>query len=203
MKDVKTIYIKSDIFDRNRYLRFHPDFLEFDDNDKIVGNSTKFDKESIVKFRFGIKWVNGYAFTFGRIYCIDIENIEGKQIKIRLKSFYGINLKKSTQKYAVIIDYLQDYYFDDISRKYLSAFSNNIIFKINSIEYNNQGIKHNNISINWEDLQTKNFINYFSLSSKSDNNKYILVYYMNDWNGAVIYSVTRKILIDKELFIQN
>lgn len=203
MKEAIKISIKSDFFDRKRELTFHPDFLEFDDNDKIDGISTKFEKESITKFKFGIKWLNGYAFTFGRIYCIDIENIEGKQIKIRLKSFYGINLKKSTQKYAVIIDYLQDYYFDDISRKYLSDFSNNIIFKINSIEYNNQGIKHNNISINWEDLQTKNFINYFSLSSKSDNNKYILVYYMNDWNGTVIYSVTRKILIDKELFIQN
>ena len=37
------------------------------------------------------------------------------QIKIRLKSFYGINLKSLTKKFATIVDSLQDYYFDDDS----------------------------------------------------------------------------------------
>lgn len=203
MEEVKIISIKSDIFDRKRDITFHPDFFMFDDNDRIDGNSTKFEKESIAKFKFGIKWLNGYAFTFGRIYCIDIEDNKAKRIKIRLKSFYGLNLKKITKKYAEIVDSLQDYYFDDISRKFLIDFSNNISFKINTIEYNNQGIKFNNIFIPWQDLQTKNYRNYFSLSSKSDSNKYILVDYMNDWNGTVVYSVTRKILIDKGLFDYN
>ena len=203
MEEVKIISIKSDIFDRKRDLTFHPNFLEFDDNDRIDNNSTKFDKESIAKFKFGIKWLNGYAFTFGRIYCIDIEDLKGKQIKLRLKSFYGFNLKSLSKKFVAIVDGLQDYYFDDISRKYLQDFSNNIEFKINNIEYNHKGINFKNNSILWEDLQTKNYRNYFSLSSKSDRKKYILVDYMNDWNGTVIYSVTRKILMDKGLYIQN
>jgi hypothetical protein len=200
LKEVKIISIKSDFFDRKRDLKFHPDFLEFDDNDRIDGNSTKFEKESIVKFKFGIKWLNGYAFTFGRIYCIDIENIHGKQIKLRLKSIYGINLKSLTEKYSKIVDSLQDYYFDEISRKYLNDFSNNIIFKINNIEYDIYGVNFEKFSIPWEDLQTKNYRNYFSISSKSDNKKHILIDYMYDWNGTVIYSVTRKILLDKGLF---
>ena len=203
MEEVKIISIKSDIFDRKRDLIFHPNFLEFDDNDRIDGNSTKFEKESIAKFKFGIKWLNGYAFTFGRVYCIDIEDQNGKQIKLRLKSFYGINLKSLSKKFVAIVDGLQDYYFDDISRKYLQDFSSNIKFKINNIEYDHQGINFKNNSIPWEDLQTKNYRNYFSLSSKSDRKKYILVDYMNDWNGTVIYSVTRKILMDKGLYIQN
>lgn len=203
MEEVKIISIKSDIFDRKRDLTFQPNFLEFDDNDRIDGNSTKFEKESIAKFKFGIKWINGYAFTFGRIYCIDIENNQGKQIKIRLKSFYGINVRSLTEKYAVIVDALQDYYFDDISRKYLNDFSNNIAFKINDIEYDHKGVNFKNNSIPWEDLQTTNYRNYFSLSSKSDSNKYILIDYMNDWNGTVVYSVTRKILMDKGLFVQK
>lgn len=200
MKEAIKISIKSDFFDRKRELTFHPDFLEFDDNDKIDGISTKFEKESITKFKFGIKWLNGYAFTFGRIYCIDIENKHGKQIKLRLKSIYGINLRSLTEKYANIVDSLQDYYFDEISRKYLNDFSNNIIFKINNIEYDAYGVNFEKYSIAWEDLQTKNYRNYFSITSKSDNSKYILIDYMNDWNGTVIYSVTRKILMDKGLF---
>ncbi len=200
MEEVKIISIKSDIFDRKRNLKFHPDFLEFDDNDRIDSTSTKFEKESIVKFKFGIKWLNGYAFTFGRIYCVDVENIHGKQIKLRLKSIYGINLKSLSEKYSIIVDSLQDYYFDEISRKYLNDFSNNIIFKINNIEYDIYGINFEKKSIPWEDLQTKNYRNYFSIYSKSDNTKHILIDYMNDWNGTVIYSVTRKILLDKGLF---
>jgi hypothetical protein len=200
LEEVKIISIKSDIFDRKRNLKFHPDFLEFDDNDRIDSTSTKFEKESIVKFKFGIKWLNGYAFTFGRIYCVDVENIHGKQIKLRLKSIYGINLKSLSEKYSIIVDSLQDYYFDEISRKYLNDFSNNIIFKINNIEYDIYGINFEKKSIPWEDLQTKNYRNYFSIYSKSDNTKHILIDYMNDWNGTVIYSVTRKILLDKGLF---
>ena len=122
---------------------------------------------------------------------------------MRLKSFYGINLKSLSKKFVAIVDGLQDYYFDDISRKYLQDFSSNIKFKINNIEYDHQGINFKNNSILWEDLQTKNYRNYFSLSSKSDSKKYILIDYMNDWNGTVIYSVTRKILIDKGLFVEN
>ncbi len=197
MEEVKNILFKSSPFAKESKLIFHPNYLQLNKNNFT---EKKFEKESIKNFRFGIKWLNGYAFTFGRIYCIDIENDKNEIIKIRLKSFYGFNLKSLSDKYVKIIDFLQDYYFDDISRKYLSDFSKDISIIINDIEFNNKGINFKNNLILWEDLETKNFRKYFSISSKSNSSKYVLIDYMNDWNGSVIYSVTRKILMDKGLF---
>lgn len=199
MEEVKNILFKSNLFTNESELIFHPEHLELRDK-KTNTLRTKFEKKSITNFKFGIKWLNGYAFTFGRIYCIDIENDNNEQIKIRLKSFYKLNIKSLTEKYLNIIEYLQDYYFDDISRKYLNNFSKDISFKINGIEYNDKGISFKNNIILWEDLETKNYRNYFSISSKSDSSKYVLIDYMNDWNGCVVYSVTRKILMDKGFF---
>ncbi|BCY29438.1 hypothetical protein [Flavobacterium okayamense] len=139
MEEVKNIFFKSNLFSSDKKLVFHPEYLELTNKKSNIFKS-KFEKESIANFRYGIKWLNGYAFTFGRIYCIDIENDKNEIIKIRLKSFYGFNLKSLSDKYVKIIDFLQDYYFDDISRKYLYNFTNDISFIINNIEFNKNGI---------------------------------------------------------------
>ena len=193
MKEIIKISIKSSLYNRKRTLTFHQYYIEFDEN------AFKFNKENISGFKFGVKWINGYSFTFGRIYCIDIINNEGIVIKIRLKSIYKINIKLLTEKYFKIISLLEEYYFDDISRKHLENFSNEIPFKINDIEFTKDGISFNNKFIFWEDLLTKSYTNYYSLSSKSNSSVYVLTDYMNDWNGAVLYSVTRMILKSKEL----
>lgn len=192
-------FIKSAFYDRRRKLTITSDCIEFEDNDLVHGKNTKFTKEEIESFRFGIKWLNGYSFTFGRIYCIDIKNKKGRQIKLRLKSIYGIRKKELHHKYATIIDQLLDFHFMDIAKNYIHQFKKNKLFTIASIQFLPEGIQlKNNPILLWEDLATKQYSNKYSLFSKTNKELYIILEYNYDWNTAVVYSVVEKILLDKK-----
>jgi len=197
--------VKSSIFDRNRQLTIAKDYIEFDDNDLISKSPTKFDKEDIIGFRYGVKWINGYQFTIGRVYCIDIQNKQNKIIKLRLKSIYGIRKKLLTEKYATIVNTLYDNFFDNISKDYLSRFDNKIDFELAGLFFTQSGISLNKKSkpISWDNVGTASYKSYYTIFSKSDPSCYKAFEYLNDWNAGIIYSVSRQILKNKDFYVDS
>jgi hypothetical protein len=67
---------KFSIFGRPRQLTLSPEFLEFDDNDKISSIPTKFLNKDIDGLRYGVKWIQVFGLDIGRIYCIDISSMD-------------------------------------------------------------------------------------------------------------------------------
>jgi hypothetical protein len=194
------LLIKSSVFDRERELVLDNEFLTFDNNDRISVPPTKFLKEDITAFRFGVKWIKGYSFVIGRIYCVDIKSSAGEVVKIRLKSIYGVNKEKLHEKYATIIDLLYGNYFDDMIMNYLQQFSDSNDFQLPGISFRQDGVLINkNNLITWEDLGTKSYSTYYAVFSKSDPTIYRAFEYLNDWNTAILYSVSREILKSKSL----
>lgn len=194
--------IKSSFLDRERQLIITDEHIEFDDNDRISALPTKFLVPDIVAFRFGIKWINGYQFTIGRIYCVDIKSKKDDVIKIRLKSLYGINLRKLSAKYSEILNGLYDNIFDNISADFLEKFSKSIEFEILGMTFKSSGIYFNDKRrlIEWEDLGTKNYSTYYAVFSKSNPALHKTFEYLTDWNTGILYSVSRQILNDKGLY---
>lgn len=201
MRQSLQLTIKSSFLDRARLLTLDSDFIEFDDKDLIVEKPTRFDKIDIAAFRYGIKWISGYQFTIGRIYCIDIKSADNRLIKIRLKSLYGVNKQLLTDKYVKIIEALYDNYFDEISLSLVDQFNQGKLFNIEKTEFNSSGIKPDSKKeiIRWEDIGTKPYSTYFTIFSKSNPNRNKSFEYISDWNVGVLYSVSRQILINKGL----
>jgi hypothetical protein len=196
--------IKSSILDRYRQLVIDKNYIEFGDNELIATPPTKFNKEDITGFRYGIKWINGYQFTIGRTYCIDIQNKNGKIIKLRLKSLYGVRKKQLTNKYIQIVNALHDCFFDDLSRQYLTKFNENIEFELGGLLFSQKGIsfKANSDAIPWEDIGTASYRTYYTIYPKSDPNQYKAFEYLYHWNTGVVYSVSRQILKNKGMYIE-
>ncbi len=191
--------IKSSFYDRKRKLILSPNYIEFEDNDLANGSNTKFETKDINSFRYGVKWINGYAFTFGRIYSIEIKNNEGKIIHLKLKSIYGIRKNELFQKYASIINSLLDLYFIPIAEKHIQLYYNKEEFNFGPIKITPEGIElKNKKTILWKDLYTKNYYTKYSVSSKTNKNDYCIFEYNEDWNTAVLFSVIEKILLDKK-----
>ncbi len=188
---------------KERKLILNPDYIRFDD----TYSYTQFDKESIVEYRYGIKWIDGIYFTIGREYQIFIRNKENHILKINFKSFYGINKKEYHNKYAEIVDTLWQLYFSDISRFYLDKFHNeedftinNVIFTKNNLTINVNGIiKEEAKTIPWEKVGTRDYQTYFAIYSIDNpldiNRGYN---YHADWNTGLLYSVVRTILNSKQ-----
>lgn len=199
------INIKSSFLDRERQLTITSEFIEYDDTDRVSEKPTRLLNSDIVAFRYGIKWIRGYQFIIGRIYCIDIKAKEDKIMKLRLKSLYGINKKRLTAKYLNIIDALFENAFDKVSEQYMEKFANSMEFEILGITFKPSGVyfKEKNVSIEWTDVGTKFYTTYYAIFSKSRPDIYKTFEFLTDWNTAVIYSVSRQILLGKNLFSEN
>jgi hypothetical protein len=198
------ISIKSSVFDRERQLFLNEEFIEFDDSNLVSEKPTRFDKEDIEALRYGIKWIKGYRFNIGRIYCIDVKSKGQGIIKIRLKTLYGVNKEALEQKYIKIVNTLYDFYFDDISGAYLEKFEEGNEFQLPGITYSSVGVKLNNKDlISWEDVGTRAYYSYYAIFSKSKPTIYRAFEFRNEWNAGIVYSVTEKILKSKGLSNKN
>lgn len=197
-----SINLKSSWLDRERQLIINRDFVEFDNKNRIAETSTKFTAEEIDSFRFGVKWIKGYQFAIGRIYCIDIKSKENSVIKIRLKSLYGINKKILGDKYSAIINALYEYHFDNMIMAYLQKFNNNYEFEILKVRFNQLGLTFTdkNVFLPWNDVDTRAYSTYYSIFSTSNTEIYKIFEFLNDWNTGILYSISRQILKEKGLY---
>lgn len=186
-------FLKSSIFDKGKLLILEPEYIEFGD--------IKFSKFDIAELRYGIKAIKGYRFRIGRIYCIDIKSLDGRIIKIRLKSLYRVRRVLLGKKYKQIVETLFANYINDISLSYIKQFNNKIDFTLLGNSFSQEGLilDQTNELISWFDLGTKNYYSYYSLYSIANPTKYKAFQYLTDWNTIVLYSVSREILKSKKL----
>lgn len=201
MSQTAILSVKSSIFDRKRELVLDKEFLTYDNKDRIGVPPAKIAKQDIADFRFGVRWIKGYSFIIGRIYCVDIKSSSGELIKIRLKSLYGVNRQLLAEKYETIVNTLYNNYFDDVTRQYLKLYADGADFEILGIYFRQDGIlmsKKGDLIV-WEDIGTRSYATYYALYIKSNPTVYKAFEYLNDWNTGILYSVSRGILQRRNL----
>ena len=194
--------LKSSILDRNRSLVIDSNYIEFDDTDLIGKPLTRFTKDDIKAYRYGISWIRGYQFAIGRIYCIDIQANSGKTIKLRLKTIYGIRKKQLSDKYVQVITALNGYFFEEIARSYLNLFDNQMDFELGGLVFSQAGIAFdsNTAPVHWQDIGTHLHTTYYTIYPKPNPNAYKAFEYLHHWNTGIIYSVSRSILKSMGLY---
>jgi hypothetical protein len=188
--------VKSSIFDRSRQLKLDPQYLEFDDNDLGSSLPVRFLKEEIEGIKYGVKGIRGYRFRIGRIYYIDIKSISGEVMKIRLKSIYRIRIKRLETKYGQILKALFTNYFNEIAKRYLELFRSGEPFELLGVSFCAEGLQFDQKigTIPWEFLGTKKYWTYYALFSETNPEHYKAFNYVDQWNAAVLHSVTEGIL---------
>ena len=195
MNETKEIIFKPAFFSRKQKLILNAEFIEFfkspDDKTPI-----RFSKLEIDGMRFGIRWIRGYQFYIGRIYCVDIKNTAGAIIKFRLKSIYKINTNQLRKKYSIVLNTIFRYYFNEAIVQYLKMFTYKQPFFILNVQFKQDGILINekNDFISWADIETRSYTTYYTISSKSKPGFYKAFDYIEDWNVWVLYSVLSNIL---------
>jgi len=195
MTPESTFLIKSTLFDRDRLLSVHPDYLAFDDKDLISAGPTTIEKSNIESFRFGIEWVTGLYFIIGRTYRIEVRDHEGNTIKIRLRSIYGIRKKSLGTKYKKIYDALHSAYFNDLGLHYVRLVNDSLPFTLAGITITPEGIEDPKTgSLSWNSLGLKAYATYFVIYDKSEPKNYRAFDYGVEWNAVLLYSVLTFIL---------
>jgi hypothetical protein len=189
--------IKSSLIDRPRRLEINSEFIEFENSDLKEKLSTRIPRGGVTGFRYGLKWIRGYSFYIGRIYCIDIRGKE-QLFKIRLYSIYGIRRKQLSKKFSLILNAFFDTHHEDIVREYLHYYSLEGAVSICGAVFSNEGVSLGEKSfIKWDDLGMRSYSTYHALFSKSDPTIYKAFSYLLDWNSAAVYSIAKTLLAEK------
>ena len=193
MSQPLTIPLKETVFDKEKPLVISRESIEYKN-----ASLSKFDVDEI---RYGVRFIRGYSFYIGRIYCIDVKSHSGTIMKIRLKSLYGIRRKRLYKKYSIIVDALWENYMRDVAENFINFYKNKIDFDLLGIIFSQAGIQLSKQSdlIPWEDVGTKNYSRYYAIFSKENPNNYKAFYYLEDWNTSILYYVSRSILKAKKL----
>lgn len=193
------VQIKTNVLDRNRKLIINSELIEFDDSGFVNTTIAKFSRGEVASFKYGVKLITGYSFTIGRIYCIDIKNLDDQVIKIRLVSLYGIRKKMLFKKFNEILNAFFETHHRDIVTYYLQIFETGIQVNILNTAFNQSEVIINGKEVRWEDLGTKTYATYFALFSIRYPSVYKSYSYLNEWNTAVVYSFSKQVLLQKGL----
>jgi hypothetical protein len=191
--------IRSTILDRSRLLVIDPDYIEFDDQDRVSAAPTRFKKSEIEALRYGVKGIRGYRFRIGRIYCIDVRDVSGRIIKIRLKSVYRVRRKLLGDKYQEITNSLFKYYFHDMIRGYMRDFQEAQSVELLGVKLNSHAVLFDEKVgwVSWDFLGTKRYWHYYTLYSEESPNNYRAFVFLDDWNAGVLQGLIETILKGK------
>jgi len=187
--------IRSSLFDRQRMLTIHPDYLALEDNDLNSSGATRIEKEHIEGFRFGIDWYRGRYIMIGRTYRIEVRDHQGRILGIRLHSIYGIHQKRLGNKFRQIYQALHKAYFNDLGLHYIRLVNDGLSFSLGGVTLTNVGIEDPKIgALPWNSIGLKPYHSYFALYDKAEPAKYHAFDYGFDWNAGLLYAVLNYIL---------
>lgn len=188
-----TLTIKETALSKRKKLVITPESVEFKNKSLAKGD--------IDEIRYGVKFIRGFEFYIGRIYCIDIKSLSGVVMKIRFTSLYGIRKKRLDRKYSMIVDSLWDNHMREVAESFITLFKNDITFELLGVIFSREGILLTKQSplILWEDVGTKDYYRYYAIFSKTNPHNYRGFYYRDDWNTGILYSVSKYILGVKNL----
>lgn len=150
--------------------------------------------ENILSFRYGVKWIKGYAATFGRQYIIQIQDSEKKIFTIKLSSYYRIRSKAYHKIWSEIFSGLWNNYFIHIYNYYSDLYSIKQDFELSTVKFNKFGISWGGDGLFWNEIALSNYRTYFMIHHKDDFKKTHSCNFMNDWNAVVLQCLLKKIV---------
>jgi hypothetical protein len=146
-----------------------------------------------------VKAIRGYRFRIGRTFRIEIRDVSGRVIRIRLKSVYRVRRKLLEEKYSAIGGALFRYYFHDITSGYVQQFRKGQPVDLLGVNLNSDGVLFDPKvgRVSWDFIGTKRFWHYYTLFSEENPNKYRAFVFLDDWNAGVLRGVIEMILKEK------
>jgi hypothetical protein len=156
--------------------------------------------ENILSFRFGVNWIRGYKFTFGRQYIIELLDSQEKITSIKLTSYYQIRRKQYAKIWSDIINQLWSDYFNKKLNYYHELYLKKEEFTLSDVNFHPFGIGWYDGSMFWNEIALSNYITYFMIHKKEDLKKIKRCSFKNDWDALVLQSLLKKIIEEHDSY---
>ncbi|MCB0428681.1 MAG: hypothetical protein H6585_08390 [Flavobacteriales bacterium] len=183
-------------------------FIRYEGKDPHSKSFTEVQAEDITAFRYGIRWLQGYAFNIGREYQVEIQYGNKQVLKICFLSLYGIHRKEYHELYAQILDGFWNFYFVPRIPKLLKRFTDGEVIELCNTPVSQDGIiissdlltGPKSYVIPMEQAEVRTYTHYFVLCSKEDPGKINKRYsFLDDWNALLLMGLLLTILEGKHV----
>ncbi|MFB9841520.1 hypothetical protein [Mucilaginibacter ginsenosidivorans] len=150
--------------------------------------------DSIAAFRFGVRELRGYKFSFGRQYFIEIKNFNCEIYRIKLNSLFGIKRKEYYRTWAELLQNIWDFYLDNQLSYYTELYNIQQTFELAGVTFHNDGISWDkNNYLPWDKIAVKSYQNYFMIHHADNARQYKCCVFSIDWNAVVLQSLLKEI----------
>ena len=95
----------------------------------------------IAAFRFGVRELKGFKYSFGRQYFIELKDFNCKLCRIKFNSLYGIKNKEYYRVWADLLQDIWDYYLANQLNYYLEMFNIQQVFVLAGVRFGNVKVK--------------------------------------------------------------
>lgn len=193
--------LRPSLFDRSRTLTIAPEGLSYEDHSGVNSAASFYPYTELVHYRCGMKWLKLGRFTFGRVYCIDLQQANGKVLKLRCYSYLGRGKEEAFSSYCQILDALDGYHWNSVALQYLHQWQREELFCLAGVFFLPEGILIDEQKgiISWDDLGTQQFQSYYALFSLADLTHYKAFEFLHHWDTGILFTVTNAILREKGL----
>jgi hypothetical protein len=179
--------VKRTPFSASRTLTIGPLYLELEG----PLSETRFTKEVIEGFRFGITRLTYRFIPVSRTYNIEIKNSEGKIILIRMHSFFEIGYKKVERLFIQIHKQIQEAYFNDMAIHHVRLLNGGLTYELAGAFLTNEGVllrKEKQI-IPWIRIGLASYYHSCSVYDLADPQHFRSFDYWYEWNASLLRTV--------------
>jgi hypothetical protein len=156
--------------------------------------------ENISAFRYGVNWIRGYRFTFGRQYIIEIIDTQKKVSSIKLNSYYQIKRKTYHKIWSDIVNQLWNYYFINTYNYYHDLYTIKQEFDLADVKFHPFGISWYGGSLFWNEIALSNYKTYFMIHHRDDLKKIKRCSFKNDWNALILQRLLKSIIKEQDVY---
>ena len=156
--------------------------------------------ENICSFRYGINWIRGYSFVFGRQYLVQIQDFQNKVYSIKLNSYYRIRSEAYHKALTDIFSQLWHNYFVHNFNYYIDLYKINQEFELGGVKFRPSGISWDGGSLFWNEIALSNYNTYFMIHHRDNPKKNKSCNFKNDWNAFVLQSVLKEIVKEQSSY---
>ncbi len=149
----------------------------------------------IAAFRFGVRELKGFKYSFGRQYFIELKDFNCKLCRIKFNSLYGIKNKEYYRVWADLLQDIWDYYLANQLNYYLEMFNIQQVFVLAGVKFQPEGISWNKQQvIPWDKVELKSYQSYFMLHHADDPDQFKCCIFSIDWNAVVLQSLLKAVI---------
>lgn len=156
--------------------------------------------ENVCAFRYGVNWIKGYSFVFGRQYIIEIQDFKNKIFTIKLGSYYQIRRKTYYKVWADIFNQLWHHYFVNTFNYYMDMYYIEQEFELAGVKFKPFGISWYGGSLFWNEIALSNYQTYFMIHHRNDLKKTKRCSFKNDWNAFILQCVLKEIVKEQNTY---